>query len=91
MMIEDELPAILTVDQLRGYLHCGRAAAYNAVRTGQIPSFRLGRLIRISRAALLAAVASGAIPPPEVTSPAAAPRAQWTGTRNRRGAPGDEP
>lgn len=48
-----ELPPILTVEQAAKYLMIGRSAAYEAVRLGQIPSVRIGRLIRISRTALL--------------------------------------
>lgn len=50
----DSLPAVLTVEETGRYLRIGRAAAYAAVRAGDIPAIRLGRSIRVPRAALLA-------------------------------------
>ena len=43
-------PDVLTVDDLQVELECGRAQAYNIVRT--IPHFRVGKSIRIDRADL---------------------------------------
>lgn len=38
-------PLILTVEQTAKLLGIGRSTAYHLVRTGEIPSLRLGRLI----------------------------------------------
>ena len=42
----------LTVPEVAALLRISRGACYEAVRTGQIPSLRFGRLIRIPRHAL---------------------------------------
>ena len=41
---------ILTVEEAAEYLRCGRSTAYELVRTGRLPSFKVGRLRRIRRA-----------------------------------------
>jgi excisionase family DNA binding protein len=46
--------AVLTVEEVAELLRIGRAAAYQGVRQGTIPSIRLGRTIRVPRAKLLA-------------------------------------
>jgi excisionase family DNA binding protein len=47
------LPAVYTVEEAARVLRVGRAAMYDAVRAGQVPGvIRIGRSIRISRAAL---------------------------------------
>jgi excisionase family DNA binding protein len=43
-----------TVEETAELLGCGRAAAYQAVKTGDIPSVRLGRRILVPRARLMA-------------------------------------
>lgn len=48
-----ELPPVLTVEEAAALLRIGRSAAYVAVANGEIPSFRLGRRIRIPRDRLL--------------------------------------
>jgi excisionase family DNA binding protein len=48
------LPPVLTVAETAAFLRIGRSACYELVRTGAIPSVRLGRLIRIPRDALMA-------------------------------------
>ena len=50
----DDLPMVLTVEEVARVLRIGRGAAYEAVRRGDIPSLRLGRSIRVSRHAVLA-------------------------------------
>ena len=45
---------VLTVEEAASLLRISRGTAYEAVRTGAIPSCRLGRRILIPRAALLA-------------------------------------
>jgi excisionase family DNA binding protein len=49
----DSLPAVLTVEEAAAVLRIGRAAAYAAVRAGEIASVRFGRTVRVPRAALL--------------------------------------
>ncbi len=55
----------LTVDQAAKILHISRASAYKAVRSGQIPSIRLGRrvLIPTARLSALLGLNSDAAPP----------------------------
>ena len=43
---EEEL---LTVEQVQELLKVGRTFAYALVRSGELPSYRVGRLIRIRR------------------------------------------
>ena len=43
----------MTVDQAAAFLKMGRNAVYDAIGRGQIPHRRIGKLIRLSRAALL--------------------------------------
>jgi excisionase family DNA binding protein len=47
-----EYPLLLTVNEFAALARVGRSAAYEAIRRGQIPSVRIGRKIRIPRAAL---------------------------------------
>ena len=44
---------VLTVAQAAKFLRMGRNAVYDAVGRGQIPHRRIGRAIRLSRAALV--------------------------------------
>jgi excisionase family DNA binding protein len=53
------MPPILTVEEAAAFLRIKRSTAYELIRQGQIPSFRVGRFIRIPRDALLR-VAEGA-------------------------------
>ena len=48
----DDLPLFLTVPQAAAVLGIGRNTAYDMVRCGRIRSVRLGRQIRIPKAAL---------------------------------------
>jgi len=50
------LPQVLTVDEAAKALRVGRSALYEAVKRGQIPACFIGRKIRISREALIAAL-----------------------------------
>jgi excisionase family DNA binding protein len=52
-MKSDNLPAVLTVEEAARFLRIGRSAAYELCRTNGIPHVRIGKLIRIPRAALL--------------------------------------
>lgn len=51
-MIQDR--AVISVEQAASVLGIGRTAAYNAVRTQQIPSVRVGRRVLIPVPALMA-------------------------------------
>lgn len=46
-------PSVLSVGQLANALGVGLNTAYTLVRSGKIPSVRVGKQIRISKAALL--------------------------------------
>ena len=46
-------PEFLTSDQAMRVLQIGPYAFYEGVRTGQIPHVKIGRLIRIPKAALV--------------------------------------
>ena len=48
----EELPLLLTVDDLVNVLKIGRNTAYTLLRSGQLKSIRVGRLIKIPRTAL---------------------------------------
>ncbi len=48
----DELPLFLTVSQVAAILGIGRNTTYNMVRCGRLRSVRLGRQIRVPKAAL---------------------------------------
>ena len=50
----DDIPLIMTVEDLMPILLIGRITAYELVRSGEIQSIRVGRQIRISRDALIA-------------------------------------
>lgn len=48
------LPPVLTVEETARFMRISRGAAYEAVRANEIPHIRIGRTIRVPRAALLA-------------------------------------
>ena len=50
----DDIPLIMTVEDLMPIFLIGRNTAYDLVRSGEIKSIRVGRQIRISRDALIA-------------------------------------
>jgi len=50
----DDIPLIMTVEDLMPILLIGRNTAYDLVRSGEIKSIRVGRQIRIPRDALIA-------------------------------------
>jgi len=47
------LPDVLTVKDLQGYLHIGRSKAYHLVKSGTIRHIRIGDTIRIPKVFLL--------------------------------------
>lgn len=48
----EELPELLSVAEAAAWLKIGRGLAYEMVRRGDLASVRLGRLVRVPRAAL---------------------------------------
>jgi excisionase family DNA binding protein len=48
----DELPELLTPEELREYLGISRGTVYELLRRGEIEHVRFGRLIRVPKAAL---------------------------------------
>jgi excisionase family DNA binding protein len=49
-----DLPLMLTVAEFARIARVGRSAAYESIRRGQIAHVRIGRKVRIPRAALAA-------------------------------------
>lgn len=49
----NEIPAVITVEELAETLRIGRNSAYKLVKSGEIDIIRIGRTIRIPRKALL--------------------------------------
>ena len=52
-MEHNQLPDILTVEEAAAFLRVSRWATYEAIRARQIPHIKIGRLIRIPKAALV--------------------------------------
>jgi excisionase family DNA binding protein len=53
---ESQLPFYLTVEEFAKIARIGRSKAYSAVREGSVPQVKFGKLIRIPRSVLEAAV-----------------------------------
>ena len=49
----NEIPAVITVEELAEILRIGRNSAYKLVKSGDIDIIRIGRTIRIPKNALL--------------------------------------
>ena len=49
----DDLPEMVTVEEMSAYLRVSRNVAYELVKSGTLRSVRYGRLIRIPKQALL--------------------------------------
>jgi excisionase family DNA binding protein len=47
------LPPTLTIEECASVLRLSRGSAYEAARTGQIPTIRIGRRLLVPRAMLL--------------------------------------
>lgn len=47
-----DLPDVMTVEEAARFLRLARSTAYDAVHRGEIPTFRVGRRIRVSKLAL---------------------------------------
>ena len=54
-----DLPELLRVEEAAAYLDIGRGHCYDMVRRGDLPSVRLGRLVRVKRDGLLKKVEQG--------------------------------
>lgn len=48
-----DLPDMLTVDEAAALFRISRTSAYDAIRAGDLPGVRLGRRLRVPKAALL--------------------------------------
>lgn len=49
----EELPDVLTAEEVARVLRLGRNTVYDCLRSGEIPSVRIGRRLLIPKAALL--------------------------------------
>lgn len=49
----EDIPVLLSIEDLQDILGIGRTKAYELIRSGQIRSIRIGRLVRISKSDLL--------------------------------------
>ena len=58
----NDLPIVLTVEQLMPILSIGRAAAYDLVRSQKLPSVRIGHQYRIYKEALIEFLSSSSGP-----------------------------
>jgi hypothetical protein len=67
----DELPDLLTVDEYARWARRGRNRAYDDVRLGIVPSVRLGRTLRVPKAALMRFLESASMSAGEPASVAA--------------------
>ncbi len=52
-MKDDDETDVLTVAEAAKFLRIGRNQLYDAIGRGEVPHFRLGKSIRLSRAALM--------------------------------------
>jgi len=52
-----ELPELLSVDEAAAWLDISRGLAYELARRGDLPSVRLGRLLRVKREGLVSLMA----------------------------------
>lgn len=55
-----DLPELLSVQEAASWLGASRGLVYELARRGELPSVRLGRLTRVTRAGLAAMVERGA-------------------------------
>ena len=53
MYVNNSFPNVMTVIEVAEFLRIGRTTAYELVRTGEIPSVKVGRQIRVFREDLL--------------------------------------
>lgn len=55
----NDLPLVLTLEQVARVLQTGRTATYEAYRIGRLPGFGVGRKLRFARVAIKRAVVDG--------------------------------
>jgi excisionase family DNA binding protein len=53
-LLLDDLPELLTIEELRRVLRIGRSFAHELIATGRVPHLRIGRRVRVPRAAVRA-------------------------------------
>ncbi|MCC8356247.1 MAG: helix-turn-helix domain-containing protein [Oscillospiraceae bacterium] len=49
----EDIPVLLSIEELQDILSIGRTKAYELIRSGQIRSIRIGHLVRIAKSDLL--------------------------------------
>lgn len=59
------LPPTLTIEECASVLRLSRGSTYEAARTGQIPTIRIGRRLLVPRAMLLRMLGEGQSSPEE--------------------------
>ena len=47
------LPELLSPDEVRAWLGLGRSTVYDAIRRGELPHKRFGRMLRVPKAAIV--------------------------------------
>ncbi len=52
-MYQNELSDLITVDELCEFLSIGKNSAYSLLNSGELKAFRIGRIWKISREAVL--------------------------------------
>ena len=52
MFMENDPRLVFTISEVAKLLNISRGSAYQAARTGQIPTLRFGKLLRVPRSAL---------------------------------------
>jgi len=67
--LDEEGPLLLRVDEAARLLAIGTTLAYELVGRGDLPSIRLGRSVRVPRAALEAWIAAKTIVAPRLPDP----------------------
>jgi excisionase family DNA binding protein len=55
----ENLPTVLTVPEMAKVLRIGRGSAYELVRSGGVPSVKVGKLVRIPRDGLILWMSKG--------------------------------
>lgn len=55
----NDIPKLLTIDEVAGILNVKVARAYELARTGLLPTVRLGRQVRVEERRLIAWIEAG--------------------------------
>jgi excisionase family DNA binding protein len=77
-----ELPLTMTVEEAAKAIGCSRGLAYQAARSGELPTVRLGRRLFVPRARLLELLGE---PSPETLEPGSFPGSLGSSNDNRGG------